>query len=107
MAPPSPVNRPTWPQHSRRYRELLEKRISAKNIEIISVFNHPDIEFPFEVHQKIPYKTFDIDNFIPNFEKDYVIICKKGITSYEVTLKIKEKYPSLNVFSLFEGINSY
>ena len=87
--------------------EEFEKRISAKNIEIISVFNHPDIEFPFEVHQKIPYKTFDIDNFIPNFEKDYVIICKKGITSYEVTLKIKEKYPSLNVFSLFEGINSY
>lgn len=87
--------------------EEFEKRISAKNIEIISVFNHTDIKFPFEVHQKIPYKTFDIDNFVPNFKKDYVIICKKGITSYDVTLKIKKKYPSINVFSLFEGINSF
>jgi len=85
----------------------LKKRILEKNIEIISVFNHLDAELPFEVHQKLPYKTFDIEKFIPNFKKKYIVVCKKGITSYDVTLKLKEKYPTLEVFSLVEGADKY
>jgi len=85
----------------------LKNKLNSKNLEIISIFNNKDVILPFDVYQKIPYKTFDVAEFIPDFEKHYVIVCEKGITSYDVTLKLKERYPSLNVFSLFEGIKKY
>ncbi len=85
----------------------LKNCLNSKNIEIISVYNDENKLLPFEVYQKMPYKSFDVNKFIPNFEKHYVIVCEKGITSYDVTLKLKERYPSLNVFSLFEGIKNY
>ncbi|WP_456378340.1 ThiF family adenylyltransferase [Lutibacter sp.] len=85
----------------------LKNRLNSKNIEIISVYNTIDTFIPFKVHQKIPYKYFEAKKIIPNFKKDYVIICEKGITSYDVTLKLKERYPSLNVFSLFGGVKNY
>ncbi|WP_298365485.1 HesA/MoeB/ThiF family protein [uncultured Lutibacter sp.] len=76
-------------------------------MEVISVLNHTDAPIPFKVHQKIPYKTFNVEDFNPDFDKKYVIICKKGITSYDVTLKLKEKYPLLSVVSLVKGIDNY
>lgn len=85
----------------------LKKRIQDEKIEIVSVIDNLDTPIPFEVHQKIPYKTFNAENFIPDFKKYYVIVCNKGITSYDVTQKLKEKYPSLSVFSLFKGIEKY
>ncbi|WP_299522588.1 HesA/MoeB/ThiF family protein [uncultured Lutibacter sp.] len=85
----------------------LKNKLNSENLEIISVFNNKDVFLPFDVYQKIPYKAFDAAEFIPDFEKHYVIVCEKGITSYDVTLKLKERYPSLNVFSLFEGIKKY
>jgi len=84
------------------------KRLMTNNtIEIISILNHTDFELPFKVHQKIPYKSFDIDNFVPNFEKQYIIVCKKGITSYDIALRLKEKYPKLSVLSLSGGTTNY
>lgn len=85
----------------------LKNCLNSKNLEIISVYNDENKFLPFKVYQKMPYKSFDVNKFIPNFEKHYVIVCEKGITSYDVTLKLKERYPSLNVFSLFEGIKKY
>jgi len=85
----------------------LKKRLRDKDIEIVSVINKENIPIPFEVHQKITYATFNAENFVPDFKKYYVIVCNKGITSYDVTLKLKEKYPSLSVFSLYEGIEKY
>ena len=76
-------------------------------VEVISVLNHTDAPIPFKVHQKIPYKTFNVEDFNPDFDKKYVIICKKGITSYDVTLKLKEKYPLLSVVSLVKGIDNF
>jgi len=86
---------------------LLKEKIDDSTIEIISVFNNLDALIPFKVDRKIPYNNFDIENFQPNFKKHYVIVCKKGITSYEITIKLKEKYPSLSVVSLAEGIINY
>ncbi|MBT8318443.1 MAG: HesA/MoeB/ThiF family protein [Lutibacter sp.] len=85
----------------------FKKKMLDEKVEIISVLNHKDSKLPFKVHQKMPYKTFNIDEFIPNFDKYYVIVCKKGITSYDVTVKLKTKYPSLSIFSLNEGIDNY
>ena len=85
----------------------LKHRIKVATVEIISVINNKNTPIPFEVHQKRPFISFDLETFNPNFEKDYIIVCNKGITSYEVTKKIKEKFPQLNVFSLVNGIENY
>ncbi|HEY9222083.1 MAG TPA: HesA/MoeB/ThiF family protein [Lutibacter sp.] len=85
----------------------LKEKIDDSTLEIVSVLNNSEEFIPFKVHQKMPYNAFDVENFQPNFKKHYVIVCKKGITSYEITLKLKEKYPSLSVVSLSEGIINY
>ena len=85
----------------------LNKIITDPKTEIISVINNLDASLPFKVQQKISYNEFDVAKFIPNFNKQYVIVCNRGITSYNVTLKLKRKYPNLSVFSLSEGINNY
>jgi adenylyltransferase/sulfurtransferase len=85
----------------------LKGKLKDSNLEIISVINNVNARIPFEVHQKKPFISFNLDTFNPNFEKDYIIVCNKGITSYEVTKKIKEKFPKLNVFSLVNGIENY
>ncbi|MEX1382724.1 ThiF family adenylyltransferase [Lutibacter sp.] len=84
------------------------KKIKSDNsTEVISVLNHTDAPIPFKVHQKIPYRTFNVEGFNPDYDKKYVVICKKGITSYDVTLKLKEKFPQLTIFSLVNGIDNY
>ncbi len=85
----------------------LKEKMDDSTLEIVSVFNAPDAFIPFKVHQKKPYNTFKAENFQPDFNKQYVIICAKGITSYEVTLKLKEKYPLLSVLSLADGTINY
>lgn len=85
----------------------LKEKIGDAALEIVSVLNNSDEFLPFKVDQKMPYNAFEVENFQPNFKKYYVIVCKRGITSYEVTLKLKEKYPLLSVVSLSEGIINY
>ena len=85
----------------------LKEKIDDSAIEIVSVLNNSEEYIPFQVHQKMPYNDFDVENFQPDFKKHYVIICSKGITSYEITVKLKEKYPSLSVVSLSGGIINY
>jgi len=85
----------------------LKSRLSDENLEIISVINNVNTSIPFEVNQKNPFISFNIDEFIPNFEKEYVVVCNKGIISYEVTKNIKEKFPQLTILSLVDGIEQY
>jgi len=85
----------------------LKEKMDDSTLEIVSVLNNSSAFLPFKVHQKIPYSAFDIENFQANFKKKYVIICNRGINSYEITIKLKEKYPLLSVVSLSEGIINY
>lgn len=85
----------------------LNKILADSRTEIVSVVNNLEASTPFKVHQKLPYNEFDVTKFVPDFNKQYVIVCNRGITSYKVTLKLKQKYPYLSVFSLSEGINNY
>jgi len=84
----------------------LKNRLNNNNLEIISVINNLETKIPFKVHHKIPYQNFSSAKFIPDFKKEYVIVCNKGISSYDITLKIKEKYPNLTVLSLVNGIEN-
>lgn len=85
----------------------LKEKMGDSSLEMVSILNNSEEFIPFKVHQKMPYNVFDVENFHPDFQKSYVIICKKGITSYEIALKLKEKYPLLSVVSLSEGIINY
>ena len=85
----------------------FKNRYKEKNIEVISVLNNVNTSIPFKVHQKIPHKTFNVADFTPNLNKCYVVVCKKGISSYNITLKLKEKFPALTVLSLAGGIEKY
>lgn len=85
----------------------LQQKIGSPTFEIISVINNIEVKIPFEVHKKLPYATFDINVFQPNIEKTYVIVCQKGISSYDIVLKIKKQYPLLTVLSLEKGIENY
>ncbi|MDX1828522.1 MAG: HesA/MoeB/ThiF family protein [Lutibacter sp.] len=87
--------------------EDFKRKMTNNNIQIISILNHTDFKLPFKVHQNIPYKNFDVEKFIPNFDKEYIIVCKKGITSYDIALRLKEKYPKLSVLSLSGGTTNY
>jgi len=85
----------------------FNEKINQNTFEIISVINNLETDHPFKVDQKLPHKTFNVEEFNPDFEKTYVIVCNKGILSYDITLKIKEKYLNLTVLSLSKGINNY
>ncbi len=87
--------------------EELKKNLGDSTLEIMSVINNKMTELPFEVHQKNPFISFDVESFQPKFSKKYVIVCHKGITSYIVTEKLKNKFPQLTVLSLEGGIDNY
>jgi len=84
-----------------------------RTMEIISVIENIDALLPFEVTMKIPFSKFD--TLISHIErsrnidkhKDFVIVCNKGISSYIATQQLKEKYPTLNILSLKDGITNY
>lgn len=85
----------------------LKERLGDDSIEIISIINNKNTNIPFKVDQKKPIISFNIEGFNPDFKKEYVIVCNKGISSYDVTLKLKQKFPALKVYSLAEGIENY
>lgn len=87
--------------------EVLKSNLQDQNLEIISVVNNRNTLIPFKVDQKKPAISFNIENFKPDFNKKYVLICNKGVTSYEITKKIKSKFPTLTIFSLTNGIENY
>jgi adenylyltransferase/sulfurtransferase len=83
----------------------LKERIGAANLEIIAVFN--TLEFPFNVQQTIPINEFDANKITIDKRKTYVIVCQRGFNSYKAAVKLKNKYPDLEVFSLTGGISNY
>jgi molybdopterin/thiamine biosynthesis adenylyltransferase/rhodanese-related sulfurtransferase len=83
----------------------LKERIGNSNLEIIAVLN--TLELPFNVQQIIPINEFDANKITIDKRKTYVIVCQRGFSSYRATVKLKNKYPDLEVFSLTGGISNY
>ncbi len=85
----------------------LKDRLDKEELHIVSVIEDPEAGLPFGVNQKIPVSSFDVSklNLVKN--RDLVIICHKGISSYKVTKLIKKELPYLNVYSLKNGIDAY
>ena len=83
----------------------LKNKIGDSNLELIAV--SPNLKLPFKVHQTIPIEEFDASTIEVDKEKLYVMVCQRGFNSYKATEKLKEKYPTLQVFNLTGGISSY
>ncbi len=84
-----------------------ELRGRLGEVAILSVIENAEIGLPFEVDFRIPYSKFDAKEFNLGESQDLVVICNRGITSYEVTQRIKSAYPELRVLSLDGGIEKY
>jgi len=85
----------------------LKSRIGNKNLEIISIVENINQNLPFEVYEKLPFSQFDVESFSADLNKEFIIVCKKGITSYTTTKMLLDKYPKLKVLSLKNGIDNY
>lgn len=87
--------------------EELKQNIYKDKQVIISVIQDIQTKLPFEVNYKIPFSEFDVDALKIDSDKNYIIICNKGILSYMATIDLKKKYPQLNILSLKSGIENY
>ncbi len=83
----------------------LRERVSEVNI--LSVIEDVGARLPFKTQRKIPFSRFQLDQFNLEDGKDLVVVCNKGITSYDITLQIKSRYPDRNILSLAGGIEKY
>lgn len=85
----------------------LKQIIGKKNIEILSIIEDTSEKLPFNVNIKIPFSQFNVPNLKIDLNKEIIIVCKKGITSYTATKMILDKYPEVKVLSLINGIDNY
>lgn len=92
---------------SEQLKKELTLQSNNKKLKIISTIENKNASTPFNVHDKIPFSEFKIDKIQLNHDNEYVVVCNKGITSYAATLQLKEKYPSLKILSLKDGIINY
>ena len=83
----------------------LKEKIKDGNLEIIAVLN--DLKLPFNVQQTIHIDDFNADKISIDKSKTYIMVCQKGLNSYKATVKLRNKYPDLEAFSLTGGISNY
>jgi molybdopterin/thiamine biosynthesis adenylyltransferase/rhodanese-related sulfurtransferase len=84
---------------------VLKQKIGDSNLEIIAVLNN--LIVPFIVQQTIHINEFDADKIVIDKSKTYIMVCQTGFNSYAATVKLKTKYPDLEVLNLTGGISSY
>jgi adenylyltransferase/sulfurtransferase len=96
---------PEWLISSEELRNELSLRAQSRSLELISVLSN--LETPFEVDKTITLQAINNNEFHPESNKNYVLVCKKGLTSYKATKLLKEKFPNTNILSLSGGINAF
>jgi adenylyltransferase/sulfurtransferase len=87
--------------------ELKDKITNCENLKVISVIENIDTELPFKVDLKMPLSRLEIEKIEIEEDKEYVVICNKGISSYTAVQRIKKAYPKLNILNLKNGIIDY
>jgi molybdopterin/thiamine biosynthesis adenylyltransferase/rhodanese-related sulfurtransferase len=84
---------------------VLKDKIGNSNLEIIAVVNN--LKLPFDVQQTIHINKFDAEKINVDKSKTYIMVCQRGLNSYRAAVKLKNKYPDLEVLSLTGGISNY
>lgn len=87
--------------------EDLKKRLMDPKLAILSVIEDVNTTLPLKVDYKIPLSEFDISKIDLDENKELVVLCAKGISSYTVTKQIKKQFPKIKVFSLKNGIENF
>ncbi len=101
------VQDPTLLISAKKLKEKLSDKTQKNRLQIISVIEDPTTELPFEVQAKIPLSDLvEKDLNFSNMDK-VVVICNRGISSYEATKRIRNHFPDLDVKSLEGGITEY
>jgi len=85
----------------------FKQKLNDKNVVVISVIEENHLKLPIEVSMEIPISEFDVGALNIDTNKEYFLICNRGILSYTAAELLKEKYPNLTVFSLKGGIKHY
>ena len=83
----------------------LAKRM--EEVEILSVIEDTDHPLPFRADHRVPYSGFSPEKVSLSDGKDLVIVCKKGITSYEITRLMRSILDDREVLSLVGGTENY
>ncbi len=87
--------------------EVLKEHLTNEAFHLISVIEKAEAPLPFHVQAKIPFSAFNPQKFEVDQNKKYVFVCNKGILSYAAAVKLKEIYPTLEVYSLEKGIQEF
>lgn len=99
------VQNPDWLISPEELKKKLLLRAESRSLEIISVLENLDT--PFEVNKTLTISQLQKNQFNPELNKEYILVCKKGLTSYKATKLLKEKFPEVNILSLSGGINVF
>lgn len=86
----------------------LENEMSGRSESrpiIISVLEN--LETSLKVDRVIPITKLKVEEFHPQENKKYVLVCQKGITSYRATQILKERFPNATILSLSGGVTNY
>ncbi len=103
--PACTIQRVEWCISVAALREKLANEHEAQKLEIIAVL--PDLDVPFGVHRTIPIQELVPEEISLDTAKTYVMVCRRGNTSYQATALLKAQYPEMTIFSLSGGITEY
>ena len=87
-------------------KEFLHK-IKQPNVNIISVIEDQNTILPFKKVTKIPLSKLKENPIELDKNKEYIVICNKGISSYEATVFLKKRHPNITILSLKNGISNF
>ena len=88
---------------------VLKKKLKFQSpkIKIISVIEDESVKYPFTIYQKTTIAALTLGNFVVKEDAEYIMVCKKGITSYSATELLKAKFPETSILSLQGGLLKY
>lgn len=89
------------------YAKDVKNELLDRNTIFISVIANSNVNYPFLIDEHHPLETLNPEKMELNQSKKYVIVCHKGVSSYAATLLIKAKYPTIEVYSLVDGIDAF
>jgi adenylyltransferase/sulfurtransferase len=99
------IQNPGWLISSLELKNDLADQSQSNSLEVIAVLDN--LQTPFKVDKVIPVQQLNVDEFQMDRSKKYVLVCQKGITSYNATKQLKERFPTATILSLAGGINDY
>jgi len=85
----------------------LKKRMGDTKLQILSVIDDIHTSLPIKVDYKIPLSKFDVTKLKLDENKELVVVCSRGISSYTVTKTIRQQFPKIQVFSLKNGLDNF